>query len=40
MEYDKRWHQYRLRLAKSDLTEHRGLLLDLIRRANGSPAAE
>lgn len=40
MEYDKKWGRYRVRLSKSDLVEHRGLILDLLDRVNGSPAAE
>lgn len=38
LEYDKRWGQYRLRLTGHDLTGQRDLLLELIRRASGTPA--
>jgi hypothetical protein len=37
--YDKRWGRYRMRLTGSDLVAQRDLLLDLIRRASGTPAA-
>lgn len=40
MEYDKRFNRYRIRIAKPDLTEHRDLVLDLVGRANGSPAPD
>jgi len=36
--YDKRWARYRLRLTKADAKNHRDLLVDLIRRASGTPA--
>ena len=36
--YDKRWGRYRMRLTGHDLTTHRDLLLDLIKRASGTPA--
>jgi len=39
LEYDKRWGRYRIRLTNKDLTSHRELLLELIRRASGTPAA-
>ena len=39
LEYAKRWGRYRLRLTNRDLTAHRDLLLELIRRASGAPAA-
>lgn len=34
--YDKRWGRYRVRLTANDVDEHRGLLLELIRRSHGS----
>lgn len=37
LEYDKRWGRYRVRLTSKDVAEHRQLLLDLIRRAHGTP---
>jgi hypothetical protein len=40
MDYNKRSGRYRLRLTKADLDQHRDLLLDLIRRASGAPAAD
>ena len=40
LEYDKRFGRYRLRISKDDLTKRRDLLVDLIARANGSPAAD
>lgn len=40
MEYDKKWGRYRIRISKADLTKHHDLLLDLITRANGTPAAD
>ena len=40
MEYDKKWGCYRIRLSSNDLSKHRDLLLDLIARANGTPAAD
>ena len=40
LEYDKRWGRYRMRLIDSDLAAHRDLLLDLIRRASGTPAPD
>jgi hypothetical protein len=36
--YDKRWGHYRMRLISSDLKTHRDMLLELIRRAAGTPA--
>jgi hypothetical protein len=36
--YDKRWGHYRMRLTQKDLAVHGDLLIELIRRANGSPA--
>lgn len=36
--YDKRWGRYRLRLTSNDLAKHSDLLLDLVRRASGTPA--
>ena len=38
--YETRSGRYRIRLTRADLNRHRDVLLDLIRRANGSPAAE
>lgn len=40
LEYDKRYGQYRLRLTKKDVTAHRELLLELIRRASKTPPTE
>lgn len=40
LEYDKRWGRYRMRLTGSDLTDHRELLIELIRRASGTPAPD
>jgi hypothetical protein len=37
LEYDKRYGQYRLRLTTKDLTAHRELLLELVRRASKTP---
>ena len=37
MDYDKRWGRYRMRVSHQDVLTHRGLLLELIRRASGSP---
>jgi hypothetical protein len=37
LEYDKRWGRYRMRLTGTDLASHRDVLLDLIRRASGTP---
>lgn len=37
--YDKRWRQYRFHLAPEDLTNHRDLIDELVRRARGLPAA-
>jgi hypothetical protein len=36
--YDKRWERYRLRLTKADVKKHRDLLVELIRRASGTPS--
>jgi hypothetical protein len=36
--YDKRYGQYRLRLTSKDVTAHRDLLIDLIRRASRTPS--
>lgn len=38
LEYDTRWGNYRVRLSANDIVERRDLLLELIRRASGSPA--
>lgn len=38
MPYDKRWGRYRIRLTDVDVSAHQDLLLDLIHRANGTPA--
>jgi hypothetical protein len=38
--YDKRWSRYRMRLTIADLTQHRDLLLDLVRRASGTPVPD
>jgi hypothetical protein len=38
--YETRSGRYRIRLTRADLNRHRDVLLDLIRRANGSPDAE
>ena len=38
LSYDKRGGYYRLRLTSKDLAEQRDLLLDLVRRASGTPA--
>lgn len=38
LEYDKRYGQYRLRLTSKDVTAHRDLLIDLIRRASRTPS--
>ena len=38
--YENRSGRYRIRLTRADLNRHRDVLLDLIRRANGSPALE
>ena len=40
LEYDTRYGRYRMRLTGSDLKTHRDLLLDLTRRANGTPAPD
>jgi hypothetical protein len=40
LEYFKRYGQYRMRLSSKDLDVHRELLLDLVRRASRTPAAE
>jgi hypothetical protein len=37
LEYDKRWSRYRIRLTAPEVNKHRELLLDLIRRASGTP---
>jgi hypothetical protein len=37
LEYDKRYGQYRLRLTTKDVTAHRDLLLELVRRASKTP---
>lgn len=37
LEYDKRWGRHRVRLLPVDVATHRDLLLDLIRRAHGTP---
>jgi len=36
--YNARWGRYRVRLTSKDVTTHRDLLRELVRRANGSPA--
>lgn len=36
--YDKKWNRYRVRLTEQDLIAHQDLLLDLVHRANGTPA--
>ncbi len=36
--YDKRWARYRLRLTEPEVETHRDLLLDLTKRASGTPA--
>jgi hypothetical protein len=33
MGYEKRWGSYRIRLNKGDITQHRELLLDLLKLA-------
>jgi hypothetical protein len=38
--FDKRWGRYRMRVTDADLISHRDLLLDLIRRASGTPAPD
>ncbi len=38
LEYDKRWGRYRLRLTSQDLVGQHGLLVELVRRASGTPA--
>jgi hypothetical protein len=38
LEYDKRWGRYRIRLIPGDAKQHRELLVELIRRAHGTPA--
>lgn len=38
LEYDKRWGHYRMRLTSKDLTDNRELLVELVRRASGTPA--
>jgi hypothetical protein len=38
MYYDKRWGSYRLRLTKTDIKEHSGLLLKLLKLAYGIDA--
>jgi hypothetical protein len=38
--YDKRWSRYRLRITDADLSTHRELLLELTRRASGTPAPD
>ena len=40
LEYDKRFGRYRIRLTQGDLTAHGELLVDLIRRASGTPAPD
>jgi hypothetical protein len=40
MEYGKRWGRYRIRLVMNDVLTHRELLLDMVRRASGTPATE
>jgi len=40
LEYDKRFSRYRMRITGIDLTAHRDLLLDLTRRASGTPAPD
>jgi hypothetical protein len=40
LEYATRWGRYRMRLTGSDLTTRHDLLLDLIRRASGTPAPD
>ena len=37
LEYDKRFSRYRIRLTAPEVTNHRDLLLDLMRRASGTP---
>lgn len=39
MDYDKRWGRYRIRITATDLTKHKELLMDLLRRAfsNATP---
>ena len=37
LEYDERWGRYRMRLPDGDLTARRDLLLELTRRASGTP---
>jgi hypothetical protein len=37
LEYDKRYNRYRIRLTAPEVTKHRELLIDLIRRASGTP---
>jgi hypothetical protein len=39
LEYDKRWGRYRIRATPPDITQHRDLLIELIRRASRTPAA-
>jgi hypothetical protein len=38
--YSNRAGRYRIRLTPSDVTKHRGVVLELIKRANGSPSPE
>jgi len=40
LEYDKRWGRYKMRFTTQDVVSERGVLLDLIRRASGSPAID
>ena len=37
LEYDKRYGQYRLHLTTKDVTAHRELLLELVRRVSKTP---
>jgi hypothetical protein len=37
LEYDKRFSKYKIRLTAPEVSKHRQLLLDLIRRASGTP---
>jgi hypothetical protein len=37
LEYDKRYGQYRLRLTTMNVTAHRDLLLEFVRRASKTP---
>lgn len=40
MEYSTHWRRYRIRLSESDIQLHRDVLLELIRRASGTPLPE